>query len=103
MSDSPCQGKAVKVNSQVYDLMSSRPSESRSIPLSVKEAAALETSLRGVMESYNFQLWTVTALFRFLGDSGCCSMDDPLQDQFSDPSQGGRRMSLRLWRQLLPL
>ena len=34
------------------------------------------------MESYNFQLWTVTALFRFLGDSGCCSMDDPLLDQF---------------------
>ena len=48
----------------------------------MKEAAALETSLRGVMESYNFQLWTVTALFRFLGDSGCCSMDDPLLDQF---------------------
>ena len=34
------------------------------------------------MESYNFQLWTVTALFRFLGDSGCCPMDDPLLDQF---------------------
>ena len=82
VSDSPCQRKAVKVNSQVYNLMSSSPSESRSIPLSVKEAAALETSLRGVMESYNFQLWTVTALFRFLGDSGCCSMDDPLLDQF---------------------
>ena len=82
VSDSPCQGKAVKVNSQAYDLMSSKPSESRSIPLSVKEAAGLETTLRGVMGSYNFQLWTVTALFRFLGDSGCCSMDDPLMDQF---------------------
>ena len=82
VSDSPCQGKAVKVNSQVYDLMSSKPSESRSIPLSVKEAAGLDMALRGVMESYNFQLWTVTALFRFLGDSGCCSMDDPLLDQF---------------------
>ena len=82
VSDSPCQGKAVKVNSQVFDRMSSKPSESRSIPLSVKEAAGLETALRGVMESYNFQLWTVTALFRFLGDSGCCPMDDPLLDQF---------------------
>ena len=70
VSDSPCQGKVVKVNSQVYDLMSSKLSESRSIPLSVKEAAGLETTLRGVMEFYNFQLWTVTALFRFLGDSG---------------------------------
>ena len=34
------------------------------------------------MESYNFQLWTVTALFRFLGDSGHCALDDPLLDQF---------------------
>ena len=64
VSDSPCQGRAVKVNSQVFDLMSSRPAESRSVPLSVREAATLETALRGVMESYNFQLWTVTALFQ---------------------------------------
>ena len=56
VSDSPCQGRAVKVNSQVFDLMSSRPAESRSVPLSVREATTLETALRGVMESYNFQL-----------------------------------------------
>ena len=82
VSDLPCQGRATKVNSQVYDLMSSRPPDSRSVPLSVREATNLKTTLRGVMESYNFQLWTVTALFRFLGDSGCCPMDDPLLDQF---------------------
>ena len=82
VSDSPCQGRATKINSQVFDLMPSRPAESRSVPLSVREATTLETALRGLMESYNFQLWTVTALFRFLGDSGCCPMDDPLLDQF---------------------
>ena len=82
VSYSPCQGRATKVNSQVFDLMSSRPAESRFVPLSVREATTLETALRGVMESYNFQLCTVTALFRFLGDSGCCPMDDPLLDQF---------------------
>ena len=82
VSDSPCQGRATKVNSQVFDLMSSRPPDSRSVLLSVREATSLETALRGVMESYNFQLWTVTALFRFLGDSDCCPMDDPLLDQF---------------------
>ena len=82
VSDSPCQGRAVKVNSQVFDLMPSRPAESRSVPLSVREAATLETTLRGVMESYNFQLWTITALFRFLCDSNCCPVDDPLLDQF---------------------
>ena len=48
----------------------------------MREAATLETALRGVIESYNFQLWTVTALFRLLGNSGCCPMDDPLLDQF---------------------
>ena len=82
VSDSPCQGKAFKVNSQVYDLLNSKPSESRSIPLSVREAAGLETTLRSIMESYNFQLWTVTALFRLLGESGHFALDEPLLDQF---------------------
>ena len=62
--------------------MPSRPAESRSVPLSVREAASLETTLRGVMESYNFQLWTITALFCFLCDLNCCPVDDPLLDQF---------------------
>ena len=82
VSDSPCQGKELKVNSQVYDLMSSKPSDSRSVPLSVREAAVLEKTLRSTMESYNFQLWTITALFRFLGESGYFNLDDPLLDQF---------------------
>ena len=82
VSDSPCQGKGLKVNSQVYDLMSSKPSDSRSVPLSVREATVLETALRSTMESYNFQLWTMTALFRFLGESGHFNLDDPLLDQF---------------------
>ena len=97
VSDLPCQGRAVKVNSQVFDLMGSKPSESRSIPLSVREAASLETALRGVMESYNFQLWTVTALFCFLGDSGCCPMDDPLLDQFQRSfSKGAENVAVAL-------
>ena len=45
VSDSPCQGKAFKVNSQVYNLMSSKPSKSRSVPLSVREASGLETTV----------------------------------------------------------
>ena len=45
VSDSPCQGKAFKVNSQLYGLMSSKPSDSRSVPLSVREATVLETTL----------------------------------------------------------
>ena len=82
VSDSPCQGKELKVNSQVYDLMSSKPSDTRSVPLSVRDAAVLEKTLRSTLESYNFQLWTITALFRFLGESGYFNLDDPLLDQF---------------------
>ena len=82
MSDSPCQGKELKVNSQVYDLMSSKPSDTRSVPLLVRDAAVLEKTLWSTLESYNFQLWTVTALFRFLGESGYFNLDDPLLDQF---------------------
>ena len=78
VSGSPCQGKELKV----YDLMSSKPSDSRSVPLSVREAAVLEKTLRSTMESYNFQLWTITALFRFLGELGYFNLDDPLLDQF---------------------
>ena len=80
VSDSPCQGKELKVNSQVYDLMSSKPSDTRSVPMSVRDAAVLEKTLRSTLESYNFQLWTMTALFRFFGDSGQIPLDDPLLD-----------------------
>ena len=46
VSDSPCQGKELKVNSQVYDLMGSKPSDTRSVPMSVRDAAVLEKTLR---------------------------------------------------------
>ena len=65
--------------------------------MSVREATNLETTLRGAMESYNFQLWIVTALFRFLGDSGCCPMDDPLMDQFQRSfSRGAENLAAAL-------
>ena len=65
--------------------------------MSVREATNLETTLRGAMESYSFQLWIVTALFRFLGDSGCCPMDDPLLDQFQRSfSRGAENLAAAL-------
>ena len=82
VSDSPCQGRELEVNSQVYDLMSSKPSDTRSVPMSVRDAAVLERTLRGALESYNFQLGTMMALFHFSGDSGQIPLDDPLLDQF---------------------
>ena len=65
VAHSPCQEWGLKVISQRYDLMSSRPSDTRSVPMSVRDAAVLERTLRSALESYNFQLRTMTALFRF--------------------------------------
>ena len=39
-------------------------------PMSVRNAAVLEGTLRSALESYKFQLRTMTALFRISGDSG---------------------------------
>ena len=66
----PCQEWGLTVISQRYDLMSSRPSDNRSVPIPVRDAAVLEKTLRSALESYTFQLRTLTALFRFSGDSG---------------------------------
>ena len=70
VSHSPCQEWGLKVISQRYDLMSSRPSDTRSVPMSVRDAAVLERTLRSGLESYTFQLRTMTALFRFSANSG---------------------------------
>ena len=67
---SPSQEWGLKVISQRYDLMNSRPSDTRSVPIPVRDAAVLERTLRSALESYTFQLRTLTALFRFSGDSG---------------------------------
>ena len=72
---SPCQEWGLKVISQRYDLMSSRPWDARSVPIPVGDAAVLEETLRSALESYAFQLRTLTALFRFSGDSGQISLE----------------------------
>ena len=72
---SPCQEWGLRVISQRYDLMSSKPSVTRSVPMSVRNAAVLERTLRSALESYKFQLGTMTALFRFSGDSGQIPME----------------------------
>ena len=47
--------------------MSPKPSVDRSVPMSVRDAAVLERTLRRALESYKFQLRTMTALFTFSG------------------------------------
>ena len=54
VSNSPTQGKELKANPDVFDLLLNRVPDNRHVPLSLKEAAALERSLRSGLESHNF-------------------------------------------------
>ena len=49
VSNSPTQGKELRANPDVLDLLRNRVPDSRHVPLSLKEAAALERALRSVL------------------------------------------------------
>ena len=57
--NSPTQGKELRANPDVLDLLRNRVPDSRHVPLSLKEAAALERALRSGLESHNFLTWSV--------------------------------------------
>ena len=85
VSNSLTQGKELRANPDVLDLLWNRVTDSRHVPLSLKEAAALERSLRCVLESHNFLTWSVVALI--LHDKNLLPKDDQiilqLQKSFS--------------------
>ena len=63
------------------DLLRNRVSDSRHVPLSLKEAAALERALRSGLESHNFLTWSVVALIRSLHEKKLLPKDDPVISQ----------------------
>ena len=81
VSNSPTQGKELKPNSDVLDLLRNRVPDNRHVPLSLKEAAALERSLRSGLESHNFLTWSVVALIRSLHEKKLLPKDDPVISQ----------------------
>ena len=81
VSNSPTQGKELRANPDVLDLLRNRVPDSRHVPLSLKEAAALERSLRSVLESHNFLTWSVVALIRSLHDRNLLPKDDQIISQ----------------------
>ena len=87
VSNSPTQGKELRANPDVLDLLRNRVPDSRHVPMSLKEAAALERSLRSVLESHNFLTWSVVALIRSLHEKHLLPKDDQtisqLQKSFS--------------------
>ena len=81
VSNSPTQGKELRANPDVLDLLRNRVPDSRHVPLSLKEAAALERSLRSVLESHNFLTWSVVALIRSLHEKHLLPKDDQIISQ----------------------
>ena len=81
MSNSPTQGKELKANPDVLDLLRNRVSDNRHVPLSLKEAVAVERSLRSGLESHNFLTWSVVALIRSLHEKKLLPKDDPVISQ----------------------
>ena len=83
VSNSPTQGKELRANPDVLDLLQNKVPDSRHVPMSLKEAAALERSLRSVLESHNFLTWSVVALIRSLHDPKDDQIISQLQKSFS--------------------
>ena len=81
VSNSPTRGKELRANPDVLDLLRNRVPDSRHVPLSLKEAATLERSLRSVLESHNFLTWSVVALIRSLHDKNLLPKDDQIISQ----------------------
>ena len=81
VSNSPTQGKELRANPDVLDLLRNKVPDSRYVPLSLKEAAALERALRSVLESLNFLTWSVVALIRSLHEKKLLPKDDQIISQ----------------------
>ena len=81
VSNSPTQGKELRANPDVLDLLRNRVPDSRYVPLSLKEAAALERSLRSVLESHNFLTWSVVALIHSFHEKHLLPKDDQIISQ----------------------
>ena len=81
VSNSPTQGKELKTNHDVLDFLRNRVPDNRHVPMSFKEAVAVERSLRSGLESHNFLTWSVVALIRSLHEKKLLPKDDPVISQ----------------------
>ena len=81
VSNSPTQGKELKANPDVLDLLRNRVPDSSHVAMSLKETVAVERSLRSGLESHNFLTWSVVALIRSLHEKKLLPMDDPVISQ----------------------
>ena len=81
VSNSPTQGKELKANPDILDLLKNKVPDFRHLPISIKEGISIERSLRSLMESHNFLTWSVMALIKSLHEKKLLPKDDPVISQ----------------------
>ena len=81
VSDSPTQGKELKANPDILDFLRNKVPDSRYVPLSFKDSAALERSMRSMLETHSFLTWSVVAFIHSLHDRNLVSKDDQIISQ----------------------
>ena len=81
VSNSPTQGKELKANPDILDLLRNKVQDFRHLPISIKEGISVERSLRSLMESHNFLTWSVMALIKSLHEKKLLPKDDPVISQ----------------------
>ena len=88
VSNSPTQGKELKANPDILDLLRNKVPDFRQLPISIKEGISIERSLRSMMETHSFLTWSVMGLIKFLYEKKLLPKDDPvisqLQKSFSE-------------------
>ena len=81
VSNSPTQGKELKANPDILDLLRNKIPDSRYVPLLLKEVAAIKRSMRSMLETHSFLTWSVVALIRSLHDRNLLPKDDQIISQ----------------------
>ena len=73
--------KELKANPDILDFLRNEVPDSRYVPLSFKDSAALERSMRSMLESHSFLTWLVVAFIRSLHDRNLVPKDDQIISQ----------------------
>ena len=81
VSSSPTQGKELKANPDILDLLRNKVPDFRQLPISIKEGVSIERSLRSMMETHSFLTWSVMGLIKSLYEKKFLPKDDPVISQ----------------------
>ena len=81
VSNSPTQGRELKANPDILDLLRNKVPDFRQLPISIKEGVSVERSLRLLMETRSFLTWLVMGLLESLHEKKLLPKDDPVISQ----------------------